>query len=46
MMIQVMVFCVTTSCSDVVGNQCFRGPCCLHFHGEVNSNGKEGTAMW
>jgi len=35
--IQVAVFCVMTPCSDVVGYQNFRGPCCLHLKGEVNS---------
>jgi hypothetical protein len=33
---QVMVFWVMTLCSDVVGYQCFSGPCCLCLQGEVN----------
>jgi hypothetical protein len=32
---QVKVFWAMTPCSDVVGCQRFRGPCCLHHHGEV-----------
>jgi hypothetical protein len=30
--IQVMVFFVTTLFSNVVGHQCFGGPCCLCLH--------------
>jgi len=30
-----MVVWVVMPYSDVVGYQCFRGPCCLHFHSEV-----------
>jgi hypothetical protein len=29
--IQADVFWVVTLCSDVAGNQRFRGPCCLHL---------------
>jgi len=32
--IQVVVFLVLTLWSDVVGYQCFGGPCCLHLQGE------------
>jgi len=42
MKIQVMVSWVLTLCSDVVGYQCFRGPCCFHLQGEVNHTGKGG----
>jgi hypothetical protein len=28
--------------ADVVGYQCFRGPCCLHLQHEVNGAGKGG----
>jgi hypothetical protein len=34
--IQVVVFCVVTLCSDVLGYQCFGAPCCLHLQGEVS----------
>jgi hypothetical protein len=35
-MFQAEVFWVMTTCSVVVGYQCFRGPCCLHFqHGPL-----------
>jgi hypothetical protein len=34
-MFQVEVFCVVKPCSVVVGDQRFRGPCCLHLDGEV-----------
>jgi hypothetical protein len=37
--IQVVVFWVVTLCSDVVGNICFRGSCCLHIQG------KDGGSM-
>jgi hypothetical protein len=36
-MFQVEVFWVVTLCSAVIGYQRFRGPCCLHLHGEVKS---------
>jgi hypothetical protein len=36
MKIQDVVFWVVMPCSDVVGYQCFGGPCCLHLQGEVN----------
>jgi hypothetical protein len=26
----------STACSDVVGYQCFGGPCCLHLQGDIN----------
>jgi hypothetical protein len=29
--VQVEVFLVVMLCSVVVGHQCFRGPCCIHF---------------
>jgi hypothetical protein len=29
-----VVFRAVTPCSDVVGYQCFGGPCCLHLQGE------------
>jgi hypothetical protein len=32
---QVVVLCVVTPCSVVVGFRRFRGPCCLHLGGEV-----------
>jgi hypothetical protein len=32
---EIDVFWVVTPCGVVVGYQTFRGPCCLHFHGEV-----------
>jgi len=32
--IHVMVFWVVMLYSDVVGYQCFRGPCCLHLQSE------------
>jgi len=41
---QITVFQVMIPCSDVVGYQCFRGPCCLHFQSEVNGTEKEGVA--
>jgi hypothetical protein len=31
-----VVFWVMTPCSDVVGDQHFRGPCCLHLQGLEN----------
>jgi hypothetical protein len=31
MKFQVAIFWVVTLCSDVVGYQCFGGPCCLHL---------------
>jgi len=31
--IQVAVCHIITPCHDVVGYQCCRGPCCLHFLG-------------
>jgi len=31
---QVMVLWVVMPCSDVVGDQHFGGPCCLHLHPE------------
>jgi hypothetical protein len=34
MKIQVVVFWVMTLCIDVVGYQCFRGPCYLHLQGK------------
>jgi hypothetical protein len=33
----VMVFWVMMPCNEVIGYQHFRGPCCLHLEGEVNS---------
>jgi hypothetical protein len=35
MKIQVADFCVVTLCSDAIGYQCFRGPCCLLHQGEL-----------
>lgn len=32
--LHVVVFWVMTPCSDMVGQQCFRGPCFLHLQGE------------
>jgi hypothetical protein len=40
-MFQVEVFWVVTSCSVVVGYQCFRGPYYLHLQGEVTASGKK-----
>jgi len=34
----VMFFWVITPCSDAVGHQCFRGPCCLYLHPELWSS--------
>jgi len=31
-MIHVMVFCIMTACSVMVGYGRFGGPCCLHLH--------------
>jgi len=31
MKIQVKILWIVTPCSDVVGHQCFGGPCCLHI---------------
>jgi hypothetical protein len=45
MMIQVEVFWVVTSCSVVIGYQCFGGPCCYHLQGEVNGAGRKGICM-
>jgi len=36
-MFQVEIFWVVTSCSFVVGYQCFRGPCCLHLQDDVTT---------
>jgi hypothetical protein len=36
---------VVTLCSAVVGYQCFRGPCCLHFHGESQLHPQDGGSM-
>jgi hypothetical protein len=36
--IQVEVVWVVTPCKVVVGYQRFRGPCCLHLQGEVNTH--------
>jgi len=33
--IPVGVFSVVMPCNVAVGYCCFRGPCCLHLHGEV-----------
>jgi len=33
--IQVLIFCVVTSCGDVVGHRRFGGRCCLHLQGDV-----------
>jgi len=38
-----MVFWVMMLYSDVVGYQCFGGPCCLNLPGEVNCDGKGGV---
>jgi len=32
--IEVVVFWIVPFCSDIVGYQCFGGPCCLHLQGE------------
>jgi len=34
MKIQIVLYCVLTPCSDIVGYQCFRGPCYIHLHSE------------
>jgi len=39
--IQVKVFWVVTHCRVALGYQHFRGPCCLHPQGEMNSDGKK-----
>jgi hypothetical protein len=41
--IHVIVLWLMTPCSDV-GYGCFRGPCCLHFQGEVKGAGKGAKA--
>jgi hypothetical protein len=33
--IQVMALWVVTPCSDIVGYQHFRGPCCLQLQGDA-----------
>jgi hypothetical protein len=33
--LQVQVLCVMMLCSDVIGYQCFRRPCCLHLQRET-----------
>jgi hypothetical protein len=38
MKIQVEVFWVVRPCSDMVGYQCFGGPCCLYLLGEDGGN--------
>jgi hypothetical protein len=43
--VQVVLFCVMTPSSNVVGYQHFKWPCCLYLHGEVNSDMK-GTLIW
>jgi len=46
MKIQVVVFWVVTPYSDVVGYQCFRGPCCLPLRVkcvELGSGHRYGT---
>jgi len=45
MKVQVMLFCVMTPSSNVVGYQHFRWLCCLYLQGEVNS-GMKGTLIW
>jgi len=45
MKVQVVLFCVMTPSSNVVGYQHFRWPCCLYLHSEVNSAMK-GTLIW
>jgi hypothetical protein len=45
MKVQVVLFCVMTPSSNVVGYQHFRWPCCPHLQGEVNSAMK-GTLRW
>jgi hypothetical protein len=35
MKIHVTAFWIVTSCSDMVGYQCFREPFCLHLEGEM-----------
>jgi MFS superfamily sulfate permease-like transporter len=35
--VQVAVFWVVMPCSEMVGYQCFREPCCLHLQGEGRS---------
>jgi hypothetical protein len=38
MKIQVKFFWVVMPCSDVIGYQHFRGPCCLHLHPGYTKN--------
>jgi hypothetical protein len=35
MKIHVTVYWILTQCSEVVGYQCFGGPCCMHLQGVV-----------
>jgi hypothetical protein len=46
MEIHVMVFWVMTPCSNMVGHQCFRGPCCLHLQYPVTSLHSVITMTW
>jgi len=41
--IQVEVFQVVTLYSAAVGYKSFRGPCCLHLHGENEDEGDNGS---
>jgi hypothetical protein len=40
-----VVFWAVTLHSVAVGYQHFRGPCCLHFQGEVNGDGKVAQSI-
>jgi hypothetical protein len=37
--IQIEVFWAVTLCNEVVGYQCFGGPCCFHLLDETNAIG-------
>jgi len=43
---QIAVSCVVTPCSDVVGHQCFGGPCCLHLHCTVKMEAAWSSKRW
>jgi len=43
--IQVKDFWVVTLCSDMVGYQLFRGPCCLHLQGNAVDQGPVSSSQ-
>jgi hypothetical protein len=42
---QVEVLWIVTPCSVVIGYPCFRGPCCLHLHGEMKMEAARTSEM-